>query len=387
MRKILILLIAMIFLLTSCSLRGPIAPLYHENDQSIADNTFAKLVDMIKNHDENELKALFSETTRNEASDFDTQITDFLNYIEGEIVSFHSDMSVGAHIVNEYGTKRKEIEPVFYLETTEQDYYIALIECIRDDFDPNNIGISSLYIISTENWTEPYLYRGDGEWVPGIHIDPGPVPEPVTDFTFGEFRYRAVENGIYIIEYLGNDSDVVIPAEIDGMPITELGEYAFYRNQTIKSVQIPETVRIIRSKTFHGCSSLESVFLPANLQQIDYNPFIGCLSLTEIKVDDENPVFCDVEGVLHDKEKTKFLIYPEGRRTESYAILPGVTAIAEAAFGYEPPLEKIMIPSSVETFPDHLYEADPDDTVLIVEPNSTALAYAQENSFRYEIRE
>ena len=44
-------------------------------------------------------------------------------------------------------------------------------ECTKDDFDQDNIGLLSIYIIKSEDWKEDCVYRGDGKWTPGIHID------------------------------------------------------------------------------------------------------------------------------------------------------------------------------------------------------------------------
>ena len=46
-----------------------------------------------------------------------------------------------------------------------------------------------------------------------------------------EIRYKKTEKGMMITEYYGNDSYVVLPDEIEGEPVTILGDYAFSRNQ------------------------------------------------------------------------------------------------------------------------------------------------------------
>ena len=64
----------------------------------------------------------------------------------------------------------KIIQSAFYLETSARKYYIAIRECTKDDFDNNNVGVISIYIIKSEDWDEDYIYRGDGKWTPGINI-------------------------------------------------------------------------------------------------------------------------------------------------------------------------------------------------------------------------
>ena len=64
----------------------------------------------------------------------------------------------------------KTSDPVFF------KYYVAIKECTVDESDEANIGILSVYIIEAENWVEDYVYRGDGEWIPGIHIVTSQMP-------------------------------------------------------------------------------------------------------------------------------------------------------------------------------------------------------------------
>ena len=96
----------------------------------------------------------------------------FFAFIHGDIVAFSSasEAGVGTDYRIESGKKRKEIQSAFCISTTENTYYIAIKECIKDEFDDNNIGIMSIYIIESNNWTENYVYRGDGKWIPGINI-------------------------------------------------------------------------------------------------------------------------------------------------------------------------------------------------------------------------
>ena len=173
MKKIYLLLIALMFLLTSCSFGGLNMGIFDEDDESIANNTFKQIVNAIKCQDKTALETLFSEKVHEEVSNFDVDATDFLNFIQGEITSFDdaAEAGVGTDGEIEYGKKRKEIQSSFGVETSEQKYYIAIRECTVDTFDPDNVGIKSIYIINAKDWKEDYVYRGDGKWTPGIVID------------------------------------------------------------------------------------------------------------------------------------------------------------------------------------------------------------------------
>ncbi|MBQ8276747.1 MAG: DUF5104 domain-containing protein [Clostridia bacterium] len=74
------------------------------------------------------------------------------------------------------------MQPCFTLETTEGTYYIAIKECVQDEFDGNNVGVMSFYIIEEKNWDKDYIYRAGGatEMDLGIHIELE-AREPATD--------------------------------------------------------------------------------------------------------------------------------------------------------------------------------------------------------------
>ena len=63
----------------------------------------------------------------------------------------------------------------------------------------------------------------------------------------------AISNGV-LTGYTGTDENVVIPEGV-----VTIQSYAFYNNETIKTVTFPSSVRTIDALAFYGCSSLVSV--------------------------------------------------------------------------------------------------------------------------------
>ncbi len=61
------------------------------------------------------------------------------------------------------------------------------------------------------------------------------------------------------------DKDIIIPETYNGLPVTEIGEKAFYGCETITSVYIPECVISIGNKAFSDCKNLESVDMHDNV--------------------------------------------------------------------------------------------------------------------------
>ena len=77
-----------------------------------------------------------------------------------------------------------------------------------------------------------------------------------------------------ILEYLGTDPDVVVPAvDEDGNPITRIDTRAFEKNNYINSVVVSEGIETTGNEVFHYCENLREVSLPYSLKEIGYSNF------------------------------------------------------------------------------------------------------------------
>lgn len=109
-------------------------------------------------------------------------------------------------------------------------------------------------------------------------------------FTFvalREYDYDFEDDGtIYITKYNGTDSEVTIPATIDGYQVTRIGACAFILNENIVGVEIPEGVKTIGMRAFSDCPNLQMVILPAGLELIKGGAFMDCPKLVSINFPD-----------------------------------------------------------------------------------------------------
>ena len=106
-------------------------------------------------------------------------------------------------------------------------------------------------------------------------------------------------------------------------------------------------VKTIEMEAFSGCSSLTKINIPSTVTKIDIHVFTSCSSLTEIKVEENNAEYCDEEGVLFDKNKTKLICYPSNKIGENYTIPHTVVKIESHSFNNCKNLISIDIPNSV----------------------------------------
>ncbi len=121
-------------------------------------------------------------------------------------------------------------------------------------------------------------------------------------YVSGDYEYTVINTDkVEITSYYGKDTEVTIPSEIDGMPVTSIGEYSFtggdrptktdwavhpnaYYNKKIQKVVIPSSVKKICAEAFSFNDSLSEVVLNEGLEIIDEFAFADCPKLTEISL-------------------------------------------------------------------------------------------------------
>ena len=170
---------------------------------------------------------------------------------------------------------------------------------------------------------------------------------PNTDATDNSaFTYVNHGDSIEITGFDNSVSDVVIPSEIEGLPVTAISVGAFYLS-TITSIEVPDSVTSIGEMAFLGCTSLKSVKLSTGVAKIDKNAFGSCSALQEIQVAKDNPNFSSLNGVLYSKKQDTLVIYPAAKTDAAYTIPSCVTSVAMYAFSENPYLETLTIPNSL----------------------------------------
>ena len=136
-----------------------------------------------------------------------------------------------------------------------------------------------------------------------------PAPAQSGSATNG-LQYTIENNSsVTITRYAERAQTLVIPGEIEGLPVTKIAEGAFNLTAGLTSITIPSSV------TYIG----EGVFA--------YNS-----RLTSINVNDRNTVYSSANGVLFDKSRHTLIHYPKAKRGSTYALPASVTSIREGAF-------------------------------------------------------
>jgi len=113
-----------------------------------------------------------------------------------------------------------------------------------------------------------------------------------------------------------------------------------------KRYSIPDGIIAIGSEPFVMCK-LTRISFPQSLL------FIGTCAfyrnqLREIAVNELNPNYCSIDGVLFDKGKRKLIRYPKYKDKTDYAVPDGTIEIADMAFYGCKRLVNIVLPESLE---------------------------------------
>lgn len=149
--------------------------------------------------------------------------------------------------------------------------------------------------------------------------------------TSGDFTYSILtnadnedEHAACIERYEGNDEEVKIPSELDGLSVIQLGERAFVNADSLKKVTIPKTIEQIGTYTFASCDQLE-----------------------EYAVETSSAVFTARDGVLYADESTTLVRWPLGRDDAKIEIPEGVTMVDNSAFADSQKITDVKFPESL----------------------------------------
>ena len=137
----------------------------------------------------------------------------------------------------------------------------------------------------------------------------------------GNYIYTVTDGTAIIIEYTGTEQDIVVPSTLGGLPVTSIGDFAFYNDNTT-TITIPQGVTSISD---WALSSLTG--------------------LTAIIVADDNLIYKSMDGILYNKAGTVLIACPRG--LTSIIIPQGVKSIGDAAFALSTSLTSISIPDGV----------------------------------------
>lgn len=216
-------------------------------------------------------------------------------------------------------------------------------------------------------------------------IEPSIESEKKERIVFGD--YIIVRNKDYVVEadclryilkdsyhiyrYKGTSDEITLPQTApDGLPIIEIGPWAFNECKTLKKVTIPDSYQIIQEWSFQKCNSLEEIYIGAGVHEFSgVEVFAFDNQLSVIEVDPKNPTYKAVNNCLLTKDGEVLIA---GCR--SSVIPETVSTIGANAFCNIEGLVSVEIPSNVTTIGEFafwgcsgLLEIQIPETVTVIE--------------------
>lgn len=201
------------------------------------------------------------------------------------------------------------------------------------------------------------------------------------------------ENLNYILEendevtIVSADEDVVtleIPSEIDGHKVTKIGHNGRDYNgalsglEKLKSITIPDTVKVLGVDSFTGDSALEEIIMPDSITEIGSNFGGGLTSLKKI-------VFS--KSI---KEYPWHILVNTG--VEEIVIPEGAEEIGLYAFSANNSLKSVTLPASVKTFNEGIFTIQGEDGSIVsdnlvfnVYKDSPAYTWVVNQGYNYKL--
>ena len=163
------------------------------------------------------------------------------------------------------------------------------------------------------------------------------------------FEYTETEQGLEFSKFSNTgylyELDIDYASDIEYIPGNNDPATNF---KVVKDKTKPITS--VREFTLNCDDKIKTIRIGANVTDVDTKAFYSCWALQNIEVDENNPNYCDVDGVLYNKDKTAVLCYPcdhdeylrqkYGYEKELYK--------DEVTPEYERDIQTYVVPSTVE---------------------------------------
>jgi len=230
--------------------------------------------------------------------------------------------------------------------------------------------------------TQIYLHEDidtslwDADW----NLDNQPViNDALGTYSQDGISYLALNNyEAYIIDNsLLEKTNLVVPETIsfdsNTFSITRINAYSFYRNKSLETISLPQSLKYIGFSAFSTNSNLSSVFIPENseIEIIDNSAFYGCSNLRSFTIPPlvtvvNNSTFSDCRNLVE----------------VDFSLALGLTEIKDNAFSGNSNLRSITIPDSVVVIGTNAFSFCYMLEEIILSPTSQ-LEYIKNSAFYY----
>ena len=117
---------------------------------------------------------------------------------------------------------------------------------------------------------------------------------PATDFKY-EIVIDNLKPRVAITKYIGNSKNVVVPSEIDGVPVTSFRKVynedgiegvGAFEGSDVETVVLGENIITVGTQTFKDCKELKSITFKKNTLTVGFKAFENCTALEIVDFSD-----------------------------------------------------------------------------------------------------
>ena len=140
-------------------------------------------------------------------------------------------------------------------------------------------------------------------------------------------QYVIEEGNVIVIAFLDNTSNVVVPAQINGYPVTQIADSAFSGSTSLVTVSLPSSLTTIGASAFSNCANLTTINIPQFVTSIGNNAFYNSVNLTTILYNAEQ---------IPDLASGNNVFYRAGYNNSNVAVTIGASVLSIPAYMFNP---------------------------------------------------
>ncbi len=189
-----------------------------------------------------------------------------------------------------------------------------------------------------------------------------------------QYSYTTNDGAITITGYdcSTGGGAVTIPSTINGLPVTSIGDRAFWFCAPLTSVTVPNNVTNVGAWAFEECYSLTNVLIGNSVTTIGVSAFMGCTGLTSITIPDSVTTIGGGPG----GEDGPYGAFAFCTSLTNVTIGNRVASIGATAFKGCTGLTRVTIPDSVTTIGGAAFRECTSLTSFTIPNNVTSLGGA-----------
>ena len=100
-----------------------------------------------------------------------------------------------------------------------------------------------------------------------------PEENLTTNYESDGFVVNVYKTYSEVVQYKGGDAVVTVPDAFMGLSVKSIGEYAFFENESLTKIILPDSLLIIGKGAFQDCTSLTEVVLGSRLETVSQSAF------------------------------------------------------------------------------------------------------------------